>query len=222
MRTKALLCAAVLAAGAATSMAQNVYSLNVVGYVNLTITNGYNLIANQLDLDGTMTNNTVAGVFSTNWPNLTKVYAYDSAGGTYGVATYSSGSKTWLGAVAAVNKALAPGKGVFVQLPAGNPTQTLTLVGNVVQGSYTLPITPGYQIVSSIAPISGGVKTALGYTPRALDKFFTYNAVTGLYTAHTWSGSIWAGGEPVPAVGDAMFLQAVSPATTWTQSFTVQ
>jgi hypothetical protein len=37
MRTKTLLVAAVLAAGLATSMAQNVYSLNVVGYYNVTI-----------------------------------------------------------------------------------------------------------------------------------------------------------------------------------------
>jgi len=221
MRIKALLCAAALAAGAATSMAQNVYSLNVVGYVNVPITNGFNLIANQLDADGTMTNNTLAGIFSTNWPNLTKVYSFDPVAGTYGIATYSSSTKSWLGAVAAANAALAPGKGVFVQLPAGATPQTLTLVGNVVQGSQTIPIAAGFQILSSVAPISGGVKTALGYNPTVLDKFYTYNAVSGLYVIHTWSGSIWGGGEPVPAVGEAMFLNAKS-ANSWTQSFTVQ
>ena len=41
MRTKALLCAAALAAGTAASMAQsNVYSLNIVGYVNVPLTSG--------------------------------------------------------------------------------------------------------------------------------------------------------------------------------------
>src|SRR6059036_1804778 len=46
MRTKTLICAAtLLAAGAATSMAQNVYSLNVVGYVQVSLTNGFNLVA---------------------------------------------------------------------------------------------------------------------------------------------------------------------------------
>jgi len=202
-------------------MAQNVYSLNVVGYVNVTITNGFNLIANQLDADGTLTNNTLSGIFSTNWPNLTKVYSYDPVGGTYGIATYSSATKTWIGQVAAVNAALAPGKGVFVNLPASAAPQTLTLVGNVVQGTNTIPLTAGFQIVSSIPPISGGVKTALGYNPTALDKFYTYNAISGAYTIHTWSGTIWAGGEPVPAVGEAMFLNAKN-ATSWTQGFTVQ
>ncbi len=50
MRIKALLCAAALAAGAVSSMAQsNVYSLNIVGYVNVPLVTGFNLIANPLD-----------------------------------------------------------------------------------------------------------------------------------------------------------------------------
>src|SRR5256885_410376 len=52
MRTKTLLStAALLAAGLATSMAQssNVYSLNVVGYVNAPVITGYNFAANPFD-----------------------------------------------------------------------------------------------------------------------------------------------------------------------------
>src|SRR5438270_9330702 len=41
MRTKTLLCMAALAAGVATSMAQNVYSLNIVGYANVPNPVGY-------------------------------------------------------------------------------------------------------------------------------------------------------------------------------------
>src|ERR1019366_7719820 len=40
MRTKALLGLAALVVGLSTSVAQNVYSLNVVGYVNVTLTSG--------------------------------------------------------------------------------------------------------------------------------------------------------------------------------------
>ena len=61
MRTKVLLCAAALAASLASSMAQNVYSLNVVGYYNVTIPqNGLYMIANQLNT----TNNTLDNVFA--------------------------------------------------------------------------------------------------------------------------------------------------------------
>jgi len=50
MRNKNIVLCRTLAAGVATSMAQsNVYSLNVVGYVNVTTTGGglFNLIANR-------------------------------------------------------------------------------------------------------------------------------------------------------------------------------
>ena len=47
MRTKTLLLTAVLGiASAASSMAQAVYSVNVVGYVNLTLKRGFNAVAN--------------------------------------------------------------------------------------------------------------------------------------------------------------------------------
>ena len=65
MRTKTtLVAAAILAAGIASSMAQaNVYSLNVVGYVNVTVQGGgaYNLIANPLN---NTTGNTLTNIFS--------------------------------------------------------------------------------------------------------------------------------------------------------------
>src|SRR6516164_550275 len=66
MRTKVLLCAAAVAAGALSSMAQsNVYSLNVVGYVNVPIVGGgsYNMIANPLNNTGTGGNN-ISNLFS--------------------------------------------------------------------------------------------------------------------------------------------------------------
>ena len=228
MRTKALLCAAgLLAVGAVSSMAQsNVYSLNVVGYINVSLTNGFNLIANQMDLDGNRTNNTVQGVFSTNFPNLTKVYGYSSASGTFGIATYASSSGNWVGGQPNVNNALSPGGGVWVQIPgtSGTPTPlTLTEVGNVVQGSHDLAVATGFQILSLIPPVSATVKTAFGYPAANLDKIYQYNAVTRAFTIHTFAASsgVWTAGEPTPAVGEAFWLQSTS-AKTWTQSFTVQ
>jgi hypothetical protein len=59
----------------------NVYSVNVVGYINYNLpTNGTYLIANQLDLDGTGTNNTLQSVLGTSLPNTTTVYVWDGAG----------------------------------------------------------------------------------------------------------------------------------------------
>jgi len=224
MRTKVLLGAAALAAAAATASAQNVYSLNVVGYINLSLTNGYNLIANQLDLDGNMTNNTLATVFSTNMPNKTAVYAWSTTAGSFVKATYNAASGAWTGGTAAGNAAVAPGAGVFVQIPAGVATPiTLTTVGQVIQGKNTLPLAAGLNLVSSIAPISGGIGTVLGYTPTAKDYYLPWNPVTQAYAAkQNYTGTAWSGaGEPTPAVGQAFFLNAKG-ATNWVQNFTVQ
>jgi len=154
MRTKALLCAAgFLAAAAATSMAQsNVYSLNVVGYINVPWTNGFQMVANQLHSDSTGTNNTVGGVFSTNLPNLSRVYGFDPVSG-YGTATFSSGTGNWVGGQPTVNRALSAGGGVWLQIPGttGN-SGNVTEVGEVHQGTTALAVVNGFQIMSLVPP----------------------------------------------------------------------
>ena len=76
---KALVCAAALAAGLASSMAQssNVYSLNVVGYYNVTVPqNQFYMIANQLNT----TNNTIGSLLAAPQDYT---YLYKFAGGSY-------------------------------------------------------------------------------------------------------------------------------------------
>jgi hypothetical protein len=206
-------------------MAQNVYSLNVVGYINLSLTNGLNLIANQLDADGTLTNNTIAGIFSTNMPNATRVLAFDPSSGNFQSSLYSASSQKWSGNATVqgfINSYLAPGKGVFVQIPAAATAPVnLTLVGQVIQGTNAVPVVAGLQTLSSIPPISGGLVTALGFPSVKLDKYLQWDPVSGNYITHTYNGSVWTLGEPTPAVGSAFFYNAKA-AATWTQAFTVQ
>jgi hypothetical protein len=225
MRTKALLLtAAVFAAGIATTLAQ-VYSLNVVGYYQVPMTNGFQMFAVQLDKDGTGTNNTLQSVFGTNGiPNNTRVYAFDGA--TYAFATYSTVISNWGGSVTAVNAALSLGRGVFVQVPGAATPFTITVVGQVPQGALTTPVnTNGYAIVSSQVPQAGLVQTALGLTPANSDRVYQFIAGSQAYgTARTYNSAIpaWGGGgEPNISVGEAFWLQGHA-ATTWTRNFTVQ
>lgn len=240
MRTKALLWAAgILAAGAATSMAQNVYSLNVVGYINNVLTNGNNLLANHLDSDGNLTNNGIYGVFSTNMPNLTKVSAFTPGSG-FVSSTFSTVNHAWgqSNQFPAIQAALAPGHGVVVTLQsgAGTPTPiTLTTVGNVVQGSHNIAIVGGpattvgtLQLVSIIPPISTGIQTGMGYVPSNLDKaqLWLQFAVPQHYVTRTYStvNGLWnasAANEPKPGVGESFFIDSRAN-KTWTQNFTVQ
>jgi hypothetical protein len=226
MRTKTMfLAAAALAAGIATSVAQsNVYSLNVVGYINLDLTNGFNLVANQLDVDGTGTNNTLYTSLGTNLPNLTRVYTFDPIGATYNFATLIAGN--WSAAnIAAVNKGLQPGQGAFVSIPgSASYPQTVTFVGNVMQGSLNTAIGSYYQIVSSQVPQSGGIQTDLTYAPANLDRVYQWLGQAGQQgygLAHTYVAGTWGNGEPQVGVGEAVFLQGHG-GSAWARSFTVQ
>jgi hypothetical protein len=214
MRTKALLvAAAITAVGLATSLAQtNVYSQNVVGYINLNLTNGFTMVGNQLDLDGTGTNNTVMTVFGTNVPVGTVLYAF--SGGGFVSASY--GTKGWSGA-ANVNSALKPGGGVFIQLPSA---RTVTMVGNVMQGGLQTPYVQGFNIIASQVPQAGLVQTDLGYTPTIGDVTYRYNPATG-YVSSSYGAKGWSGGQPNLNVGESFWLQAATSGT-WTRNFTVQ
>jgi hypothetical protein len=229
MRTKTLVLSAVLcAAGALSSMAQNVYSLNVVGYVNLSLTNGFQMIANQMDFDGTGTNNNVTTVFGTNLPTSSRIYSYNATSASFAsTATYNAGTGKWIGDTNSANALLQPGGGVFLSIPAASVTPiTVTTVGTVLQGTLATPVVAGFNIISSKAPLSGGIGSALGLTNGAAtgDYVFQFSPVTQGYGAkHTFNAGAgtWVGGEPTIAVGEAFWYNA-KVAGSRTVTFTVQ
>lgn len=222
MRTKTLfLSAAALAAGLFAASAQ-VYSVNVVGYVNVNLTNGFTMFANPLDLDGSGTNNTVHSVFGTNLPAGSTVYAFSGGAFASPAAQYSA-KGGWGGGTNAVNSALNPGGGVFVSLPSA---KTITLVGNVKQGALATPYVSGYNIISSQVPQSGQLQTDLGYVPTAGDAIYEFNPATQNYVAPVKGFAAkggWQNGQPIPKVGDAFWLNSASASGgTWSRNFTVQ
>jgi hypothetical protein len=226
MKAKTLLiAAATLAVGAITSQAQ-VYSQNVVGYINLTLTNGYNLVANQLDLDGTGTNNTIVSTIGTNLPVNTKVYAYDpTVPGYRNITLFASG---WSSGTAGpvVKKALQPGGGVFIYVPGSGGTTNVTLVGTVIQGTNAVPYTSQYQIASVPFPVAGYLTTNLNYVPNApigssYDQVIQWNPNTQLFVTHKKFATTWTAGSPNVGVAESFFL-VPNQATTWTNSLIIQ
>jgi hypothetical protein len=174
MRTKTLICAAALvAAGAFSAMAQsNVYSLNVVGYVNVPTVGGGNftMIANPLN----NANNGLTNLFSVAQDG-DSIFTWDASiqdlGGT--IYTYSTFSHTWDN-----NRAFRPGEALFY-LNSGN-NATNTFVGDVVQGSYTNPVpivgAGSFNGIASSVPIGGSFTNAtVGIIPRDGDSVFTWD-----------------------------------------------
>ena len=233
MRTlTALTCAASLAAGIATSMAQsNVYSLNVVGYYNITIgAHQKIIICNQLNT----TNNTIASLLLSppvnDGDNLFKwggagfiTDSYDGLDGYWTIDNVNPDTTTTLN----------PGEAAFY-LPGS--TETLTFVGTVLQGSLTNGLPLGHKVlVSSLVPQQGLVSTDLGVPPDDGDNLFTYNTTQSSqgYTTYTYDGldGYWTvdnvnPNEPTIAVGQGFFYiksAAAAPADAyWVRNFTVQ
>jgi hypothetical protein len=221
MRTKtALLTAAALAAGLAGASAQ-VYSQNIVGYVNVTFTNGFTMFGNPLHTDSTGTNDTVQQIFGTNMPNGSTIYAFSGGAFANPAAGYTT-KGGWTGGTNAANAALSAGRGVFIKVPS---TATLTFVGNVVAGgTNTVPYNNGFNIVSSPTPQAGLLQTNLGFVPFNGDTIYQFNSSSQAYpnpsSGYTTKGG-WAGaGQPNLQVGEAFWLKSASVSGgTWVQVF---
>jgi hypothetical protein len=218
MKAKTLLiAAAALAAGVMHSQAQ-VYSQNIVGYVNVPLSTGYNLVANQLDADGTGTNNNIYTTVGTNFPAGTQVLAWSPSAGVFTISRLLASGK-WNGNNIVVTNAMNPGTGFFINVAA--PTN-ITFVGNVITGTNSYPVVAGYQIVAPSGPVSGTLDTTNGYVPTTGDQILVWNATSGLYTIHRKLAASWnGGGDPELTVGQSVFLNAVNN-STWTQVLNVQ
>jgi len=217
--TKTLaLSAAVLAAGLAAASAQ-VYSANVVGYINVTCTPGLSMIANQLD-NGT---NTVDDTFNlaTLPPNV-QLLTWNGSGFDF---------NTFYGDFGAGNswdndtQTTAPGTGFFFK----NPYSTnivVTFVGNVVQGSTTNPCVAGLTLLASVVPQAGQIDYDLGFTNlTANDQMLTWNG-SGYNFNTYYGGGPTVGADnwdaaPSVTVGQSFFIKASQP-VKWVRSFTVQ
>ena len=207
MRTKTLLLsAAALAAGLASSMAQsNVYSVNIVGYVNKQLpAGGLQLVANPLS-DNT---NTLASVF-TALPNGSVVYVWNGAG-------YDSASKSK--GIWSPNLSVPPGVGMFIQSAAA---VTNTFVGEVVANvgeGVTNSFAAGVlDLVGSPIPYAGDLTdTNLGIGVQLANGSVIYKWDGSGYVSAAKSKGIWSPNLSF-AVGESFFVQSATD-TNWVQT----
>jgi hypothetical protein len=217
MKIKTLaIAAATLAVGAITSQAQ-VYSQNIVGYVNVTLVPGYNLIANPLD-DGNGNNltNVLASAYLAN-----KSTVQTWAGTIYNTAfTKIAGTNTTWGATTT----LVPGEGFFLKNSGVTTTNTFSGALPTSGSLVTNTLNPGYNLVSSIIPYGGDLTTDtnLNLASATLANKTTlqsWNTGTQLFnTAVTKTGTGWGTNFNV-IVGQGFFVKSAgSVPTNWVQT----
>jgi hypothetical protein len=219
MRTKLVLGAAILAAGLASSVAQNVYSLNVVGYYNVAVRGGgFTLCANQLNTGTNGINQVIptADVESQVLTFKNNDYNADIFDGSAWLDNNSGNPSTTV---------LQPGKGFFYLNNAA--AKNLTFVGEVPQGVVNLALPSGLALVGTITPQALELSAANGF-PQILESQVQYfNNTNNTYISFVNDGSQWLdnnSGDPVtliPAVGQGWFWQS-GTAGAWNRNFTVQ
>lgn len=224
MRTKSfLVAAALIAAGALTSQAQsNVYSLNVVGYVNVVVEGGgsYNLLANPLN--NTSGGNGLTNLFKagTGPGDFDQVLTWDVNAFDFAAVQPSYGGGAW---DTSVN--LPVGKGFFYV--NANNTFTNTFVGEVVQGSYTNFIvgSGSYNAIGSSAPIGGSFTNALaGYVSGDFDQVLAWDVALFDFkaTQPAFGGGAWDTTALTLKTGEGFFYVNANADQNWVRNFTVQ
>ena len=235
MRTKTLLLAAALGvATLATSLAQTVYSVNVVGYVNKNLANaGFYILANPLNTGG----NTISEVIPAA-PDATTIYRFTSAGGFGQPLSFVEGAG-WFSPTGPATDVLAPGEAFFLYVdPTATLPVTLTFVGEVPQAGTGTLVNPvsipagKFSMIASQVPVKAGLGQAIMEFPAAdADTVYFFDGASQAYTApYSYvDGAGWYQGatavEPSPEVGEGFFLyaDASAPATrSWTRTFNVQ
>jgi hypothetical protein len=224
MRTKTLLVtAAIGAASLATSMAQ-VYSVNMVGYINLNLPNRFVLISCQLD-DGA--GNNLDSVLKLNPAAGPSTLFKASSGGLLDQYDYDPDTQAWTKTGSFdTTPTLRPGEGAY--LSVSTPV-THTFVGEVETGTSSTVIFPSrHQIISSQIPQQGLVTTDLGF-PIAniaetffvqpwLDTVPSYNLVQYDTDGDTLE---WIPSQPTLHVGESMWAFTSSATRNWTRTFPV-
>jgi len=232
MRTKTLLLtAAVLAVGLGASMAQSVFSVNAVGYVNVPLLPGYNLISNPLN----GTNNLISTIMPTA-PDSTVLYHFNKATQRYFATdtyfNFDPPDAGWYTETFALSTTvIAPGEGFFLRYPGSTPTN-ITFVGDVPQGNLTNTVGGFYGFYSSMVPQSGTL-SSLGFNnPNDSTVFRSWDAATQKYRPtltyfafdppdQGWYTETFTIQEPSVGVAEGFLLYNPSAPVQWGRTFSV-
>jgi hypothetical protein len=205
----------VSAVAAATASSFAATSSNIVGYVKLSLGQGFSMIANQLDNGaGNKATAVLAGV-----PNNTSVYKF--VNGNFLLIQLVGG--TWEGDD--VDMTLAPGEGVFIDLPAAT---AVTFVGEVKTGTSSVTLPAGFAIISSVIPQSLALDqspTGANFPAANGDGVYRYKPATSSYELDEFLGGAWEGDSngaaPTAAVGEAFWVNNKSTVKSWSRTFNV-
>lgn len=193
--------------GSYESARAQVYSQNIVGYYNLLLRPGDNLIANQFEATG---GNSLNNLFQAGIPNGATFTKWNAASVQYlPLSTYDA-SSGW-----SINYDLNLGEGGLFNAPTAF---TNTFVGSVWPAinaanfslpNFGQPVIPGsgLHLLSCLIPIApANFYEVTGRNPDAGDFVQTLDSLTQTWTTTTFDGDFWDNGAPTLAIGQSAFF----------------
>jgi len=237
MRIKTVLLSGVVAALSSASVMAQVYSLNAVGYINVTLTPGFSILANQLNT----TNNNLSPLLDaqiiaeqnpvTGLGGLNSCILYKYESGNFVILSPDAFNTPPWDQTYATNTTLNPGEAVFVNNESGSNV-VVTFVGVVLEGSLTNTALAnagqggiGLNLISSIVPQAGRVDADLGLPEVDGDIVYVFNPSTNAhpgyqtYTGDEFNSPPWDApggqpGNPTVGVGQGFFYHAFETGST--------
>ena len=227
MKKTLLVAMASLALGITSSQAQAVYSQNIVGYVNVTLTaSAYNMITVPLNA-GT---NAADALISSLQPGDI-LYVWDATNNAYYSSTfYGPGTgpngEAWYDVNNNFTNApqLTVGQGFFVSTQGG-VQETNTFTGSVLTTNSAFLLGSAYNMVGSAIPIGGSLDSTnlLGNTLQPGDIAYIWDPIGNGYYSSTYygpgtgpNGEAWYDvnnnftNAPVVTVGQGYFISTQS------------
>lgn len=183
------------------------FSQNIVGYINQTLYQGGNLIANELgnstnDLESIFPTGVPEGSTFTEWNPTTQQYLPASV---YDTTTGWSIDYSW-----------GYGVGALFNAPS---TFNYTFVGSVWPGFDGVdPFVPPVisagtkQLVACMIPVDASFYDVVGRSPENGESVTWLDAATQAYTTSTFETGSWDNGAPDLAVDQAAFFNLIGPA----------
>jgi len=226
---------AALAAGVATSMAQNVYSLNIVGYANVPNPVGYTFKTAPFRVTTAVTNgaNEILPKNTGQYDGDTLLKWTGTGWFTYNLDSSSPTGFSDSGGNPSAAPILTSGLGWLYNNGAGFGSNNLTFVGEVRTGTNVVSISSQqYSALGSPVPFAGDAVSSLQMTNTGQwdgDELLTMvgngvGYITYAFDSSSGTGFSDAGGNPTPgpqiAVGQGFFFHnGLAAPTSWTQIF---
>ena len=192
------------------------FDISGVGYLNISLQPGFNLISVPLKTS----DSDIAGMFATQNTLPVGLTVYVMEEGEFFGTTYVASSGQFEPANISM-ETIPPGRAFFVY----NPLQTqltLTFVGEIPQGRLTNSLPAGFSAVAPIVPRSGTL-TAHGFPTEAGDCVYVWDSTNQTFRSSTFDDidGAWLPKEETFLAGEGFILFKRSP-VYWIVDFVLE